>query len=130
VYTILQLGLAQPMVESLTGYIARLAEAHCVSTGVLHWKEIETLVGKGNIFRFRVTGDGGYSTHTINGHGSPAVGISAIRRCSPGLARFQSARLRALMARRAIESNHQSFEWVLPPLAISPFAAHARPRAL
>jgi hypothetical protein len=25
----------------------------------------------------------------------------------------------------AIESNHQLFEWVLPPLVISPFGAHA-----
>jgi len=30
----------------------------------------------------------------------------------------------------AIESNHQLFEWVLPPLGISPFGAHARPPAL
>jgi len=29
----------------------------------------------------------------------------------------------------AIESNHQLFEWVLPPLGISPFGAHARPPA-
>ena len=26
----------------------------------------------------------------------------------------------------AIESNHQLFEWVLPPLVISPFGAHAK----
>ncbi len=30
----------------------------------------------------------------------------------------------------AIESNHQLFVWVLPPLVISPFGAHARPPAL
>jgi len=30
----------------------------------------------------------------------------------------------------AIESNHQLFAWVLPPLVISPFGAHARPPAL
>src|ERR1700720_2664788 len=29
----------------------------------------------------------------------------------------------------AIESNHQLFEWVLPPLVISPFGAHAKPPA-
>src|SRR5712692_321118 len=29
----------------------------------------------------------------------------------------------------AIESNHQLFEWVLPPLVISPFRAHAVPPA-
>ena len=27
----------------------------------------------------------------------------------------------------AIESNHQLFEWVLPPLVISPFRARAKP---
>src|ERR1039457_5781450 len=30
----------------------------------------------------------------------------------------------------AIESNHQLFVWVLPPLVISPFGAHQRPPAL
>jgi hypothetical protein len=29
----------------------------------------------------------------------------------------------------AIESNHQLFEWVPPPLVISPFGAHAKPPA-
>jgi transcriptional regulator with XRE-family HTH domain len=72
-YSLSPIGVGTAMVESLTGYIARLAEAHGVSTGLLYWKEIRALAGKGNIFSFRVTGDGGYSTHTINGHGSPAV---------------------------------------------------------
>ena len=66
-------GLGTPMVESLTGYIVRLAEAHCVSAGVLYWKEIRALAAKGNIFTFHVTNDAGYSTHTINGLGSPAA---------------------------------------------------------
>ena len=72
-YSLPPIGVGTPMVESLTGYIARLAEAHCVAAGLLYWKEIKTLAGKGNIFTFRVAGDGGYSTHTINGHGSPAA---------------------------------------------------------
>lgn len=72
-YNLLPIGLGTPMVESLTGYIARLGEAHCVSAGLLYWKEIKALAGKGNIFSFRVAGDGGYSTHTINAHGSPAA---------------------------------------------------------
>jgi len=38
------------MVESMTGYIVRLAQEHCVSAGVLYWKEIRTLAAKGNIF--------------------------------------------------------------------------------
>lgn len=61
------------MVESLTGYIVRLAEEHCVSAGILYSKAIKVLADKGNIFSFRVTNDAGYSTHTINGFGSPAA---------------------------------------------------------
>lgn len=72
-YSLSPIGVGTPMVESLSGYIARLAEAHCVSAGLLYWKEIKALAGKGNIFTFRVAGDGGYSMHTINGHGSPAA---------------------------------------------------------
>ena len=67
------IGLGTPMVESLTGYIVRLAEAHCVSAGVLYAKEIKALADKGNIFSFRVETHAGYSTHTINGFGSPAA---------------------------------------------------------
>lgn len=72
-YALEPIGIGTPMVESLTGYIVRLAEAHCVSAGVLYWKEIRTLAGKGNIFTFRVSNDEGYSTHAINGFGSPAA---------------------------------------------------------
>jgi len=72
-YHLPPIGLGTPMVESLTGYIVRLAQEHCVSAGVLYWKEIRTLAAKGNIFTFRVTNDAGYSTHTINGLGSPAA---------------------------------------------------------
>ena len=72
-YHLSPIGLGTPMVESLTGYIVRLAEAHCVSAGVLYWKEIRALAAKGNIFTFRVTNDNGYPTHAINGIGSPAA---------------------------------------------------------
>lgn len=72
-YHLPPVGVGTPMVESLTGYIVRLAEEHCVSAGVLYLKEIMTLAAKGNIFTFRVGGDAGYSTHTINGVGSPAA---------------------------------------------------------
>lgn len=72
-YQLEPIGMGTPMVESLTGYIVRLAEAHCVSAGVLYWKEIRALADKGNIFTFRIATHGGYSTHTINGLGSPAT---------------------------------------------------------
>ena len=67
------IGLGTPMVESLTGYIVRLAEAHCVSAGVLYSKAIKALADKGNIFSFRIKDQAGYSIHTINGFGSPAA---------------------------------------------------------
>src|SRR2546428_11561290 len=71
-YSLAPMGVGTPMVESLTGYVVRLAEAHCVAAGLLYWKEIRTLAGKGNIFTFHVTNGNGYSTHTINGRGAPA----------------------------------------------------------
>ena len=71
-YSLPPIGIGTPMVESLTGYLVRLAEAHCVSAGVLYMKEIRPVAGKGNIFSFRPATDAGYSTHTINGFGSPA----------------------------------------------------------
>ena len=54
-YSLAPIGVGTPMVESLTGYVVRLAEAHCVAAGLLYWQEIRTLAGKGNIFTFRVT---------------------------------------------------------------------------
>jgi len=34
-YSLAPIGVGTPMVESLTGYVVRLAEAHCVSAGLL-----------------------------------------------------------------------------------------------
>ncbi len=39
-YHLLPLGLGTPFVESLTGYLARLAQAHCVSVGRLLVQEV------------------------------------------------------------------------------------------
>jgi hypothetical protein len=40
------IALGTPLVESLTGYLARLAEAHCVLPGVLITHELAPLLGK------------------------------------------------------------------------------------
>jgi hypothetical protein len=72
-YPLEPIGFGTPLVESLTGYVARLAEAHCVSTGTLYSKEIDALTGKGNIFTFRLEIESGYSIHTINGRGTVAA---------------------------------------------------------
>jgi transcriptional regulator with XRE-family HTH domain len=45
-YQLEPVGIGTPLVESLTGYISRLAEAHCVNPGVLMEKELATLVNK------------------------------------------------------------------------------------
>ena len=39
-YSLKPQGIETPLVESLTGYIARLAEAHCVTTGNLVVREL------------------------------------------------------------------------------------------
>ncbi len=45
-YHLEPIGIGTPNVESLTGYIARLAEAHCVTTDTLFAKELAPLVRK------------------------------------------------------------------------------------
>src|SRR5258708_30853921 len=74
-YPLEPIGLGTPLVESLTGYVARLADAHCVSTGTLYSKEIDALTGKGNIFTFRLEIESRYSIHTINGRCTVAAGF-------------------------------------------------------
>ncbi|MGC2236910.1 MAG: TniQ family protein [Pyrinomonadaceae bacterium] len=45
-YSLSPIGLGTPMVESLSSYIIRLAEAHCVTVGVLIAQEISPLLRK------------------------------------------------------------------------------------
>ena len=45
------------------------------------------------------------------------------------VARFRSGQFTQPNRSPAIESNHQLFEWVLPPLVICPFRARAKARA-
>jgi transcriptional regulator with XRE-family HTH domain len=72
-YRIDPCGMGTPLVESLTGYITRLAEAHCVSTGILCQKEIDQVVRKGKISGFNLTRHAGYPTHAISGPGVTAT---------------------------------------------------------
>ncbi len=74
-YSLKPCGIGTSLVESLTGYIARLAEAHCVSVGILYTKEIAPILGKGSIFSFRLAEKAGYPTHAINGFGITATGF-------------------------------------------------------
>ena len=43
-YHLAPIGVGTPAVESLTGYLMRLAEAHCVSTGALVSAELLPLL--------------------------------------------------------------------------------------
>ncbi len=74
-YRIDPCGMGTPLVESLTGYITRLAEAHCVSTGILYQKEIDRVVRNGNISGFKLTGQVGYPTPAISGPGATATDL-------------------------------------------------------
>lgn len=74
-YRIDPCGMGTPLVESLTGYITRLAEAHCVSTGILYQKEIDRVVRKGNISDSDLTGQAGYPTPAISGPGVAATDL-------------------------------------------------------
>lgn len=45
-YPLKPIGIGTPYVESLTSYVTRLAQAHCVETGVLMEREIAPVIGK------------------------------------------------------------------------------------
>ncbi|WP_445636794.1 TniQ family protein [Nostoc sp. DSM 114161] len=45
-YSLEPIGSGTPLVESLTSYIARLAEAHCVAPGILMERELASVVNK------------------------------------------------------------------------------------
>ena len=68
-YALEPIGIGTPFVESLSGYIARLAEAHAVSVGDLVGRELSPSVSKpltqsrANSQRFHAR------AHAINGFG-------------------------------------------------------------
>jgi TniQ len=72
-YALEPVGIGTPYIESLTSYIARLAETHSVPTGVLVLSEIAPFLKEGYTFK---TKDGGldqiFANHTqaLNGTGT------------------------------------------------------------
>lgn len=70
-YSLPPLGIGTPNVESLTGYVARLAEAHCVSPGDLIAHKCRSLVKRpqGKSYLHQVSS----STETLNGTGQMAI---------------------------------------------------------
>lgn len=82
-------ALGTPLVESLTGYVARLAESHCVPTGILILSKIAPLVKEGYVFAGREGGINpifGSGTRALNGTGAMAANlvqaIEALTLCS------------------------------------------------
>jgi hypothetical protein len=61
-YQLEPIGIGTPMVESLSGYLARLAEAHCLSPYLLDLKEVAPLVGRRHDVCYH-RGEGGYEQH-------------------------------------------------------------------
>jgi len=74
-YYLEPIGVGTPYVESLTSYVARLAEAHCVTTRMLVWYEIGPLIKEGYVFDnqakgiHEILGGSGSLMTAINGTG-------------------------------------------------------------
>jgi len=69
-YWLEPIGVGTPMVESLAGYLARLAEAHCVTPWTLYKHEIAPLLQRRKFSNFCLAIPGnGHQHHTINGSG-------------------------------------------------------------
>jgi DNA-binding transcriptional regulator YiaG len=67
------IGLGTPMVECLTSYFSRLAEAHCLSPGTLNQYELMPRgAGARNMFSIKTNGRGRCYTSGINGKASVA----------------------------------------------------------
>lgn len=81
-YHLEPIGIGTPYVESLTGYIARLAESHGVVTGMLVLSKVAPLIKKGYVFEQNK--DGGLDkifanqTQSLNGTGTWTVSLIQI----------------------------------------------------
>ncbi|MCY9764985.1 TniQ family protein [Paenibacillus alvei] len=73
-YCLEPINKGQFSVESLTGYISRLAESHCVLTGELFADEISPLLNKAYLKDLSLKGGTSFygGAHTINGMGQHA----------------------------------------------------------
>ena len=72
-YNLSPIGFGTPMVECLTSYFSRLAEAHCLSPGVLVQHELMPRgAGARNMFSFKTNGRARCFTSCINGKDSVA----------------------------------------------------------
>jgi transcriptional regulator with XRE-family HTH domain len=74
-FSIEPIGLDTHLVESLTGYISRLAETHCLTTGNLISKKITPLLNKIYLNNIAKKGGNGFydSSSSLNGNGYLAL---------------------------------------------------------
>ncbi|KNB74195.1 TniQ family protein [Brevibacillus reuszeri] len=63
------MGLGTELTESLTGFICRLAEAHCIETGTFVIKELVPVMGKDYFSRIVNRGGKGYSDCAVSMNG-------------------------------------------------------------
>jgi hypothetical protein len=78
-YNIEPIGLGTPYVESLTSYISRLADAHCVFTGDIISKIYAPYLSKAYLTKISIRGGGFYETAIgINGVGQLASEFSQL----------------------------------------------------
>lgn len=83
-YCLEPIGVGTPYVESLTGYVARLAQAHCTLTGILIVSKIAPLIREGYVFNGR--------QRTM----SPVYGSNSSRRALNGTGLMASTLIQAL----------------------------------
>jgi hypothetical protein len=73
------IGVGTPMTECLTSYFSRVAEAHCLSPGLLHQYEL-MLRGAGarNMFGCKTNGHARSYASSINGKDSVAANFVSV----------------------------------------------------
>jgi transcriptional regulator with XRE-family HTH domain len=78
-YNIEPIGIGTPYVESLTSYIIRLADAHCVKTGTLISRIYAPYLQKDYLTKISIRGGGFFETaNGINGVGKLAMEFSQL----------------------------------------------------
>lgn len=149
-YCLEPIGVGTSMVESLTGYLARLAEAHCVTPWTLYRHEIAPRLQRAKFGSLCLAGSTGYQPRTINGTGGLALDFSRTlesltrqRDLSPlTLLKWAAALPRQGLLRRtrawcvdclqswraAGQAVYEPLLWTLQPVAVCP--RHQRPLSL
>jgi hypothetical protein len=103
-YHLVPVGIGTPDVESLTGYIARLAAAHAVSVASLFARELLPRIGGSkSLTSFRNALHYAYGAHIFNGMGRPAEEFSALLETLTGC---QGLRALTMLGCRGAISHH------------------------